>query len=210
MALVATDSCWIGDSLDLVGARSPVFICPSDTRGEATWSDGTHEATITSYLGVNGRNQFQEEGGQDGILFVNSGVELRDIRDGTSNTLLIGERPPSTNLLYGWQWAGIGSSPENVWFGTTDVVLGVHEFASYPGRTPVTDYFRHGDQDDPDNLHRYHFWSQHPGGGNWARGDGSVGFQTYEVDNSSNETNGGSPTVLGKLATRHGGETIDE
>ena len=198
-----------GASGDIVGQRSPVFICPSDNRGSETWTDGTHFATITSYLGVNGRNQFKEADGQDGILYVNSSVGFRDIKDGSSNTLIIGERPPSHNLLYGWQWAGPGDSPSGVNFGTTDVVLGVHEYASVPGGTPVTDFYRRGDQNDPSNLHRYHFWSAHPGGGMWAMADGSVHFLDYLVDSGVNENNGGEISLLAKLATRKGSETAN-
>lgn len=197
-----------GNSGDIVGNRSPVFICPSDLRGDGVWTDGDHEAMITSYLGVNGRNQFKETGGQDGILYVNSKVKMSEVSDGTSNTLLIGERPPSANLLYGWQWAGAGGSPSNVWFGTTDVVLGVHEYASKPGESPeITDYFRRGETDDPENLHRYHFWSHHKTGGNWAFADGSTHYLAYTVDNA--HTSPENPSVLQQLATRAGADIIN-
>jgi len=196
------------DGSDIVGQRSQTFMCPSDARSSATWTDGSgHTAMVTSYLGVNGRNQFQETGGQDGMLYVNSKVTFSDIVDGSSNTLLIGERPPSDNLLYGWQWAGAGLSPDNVWFGTTDVVLGVHEHATTPDEASIVDFFRPGKAKDPINLHRYHFWSSHPGGGQWAMSDGSVQFFAYSVDNA--ETTGQPPSILEKLATRDGGESVD-
>jgi prepilin-type N-terminal cleavage/methylation domain-containing protein/prepilin-type processing-associated H-X9-DG protein len=192
--------------INAVGYRCPTFVCPSDTRGMQVWSDGRgNEAMVASYLGVNGRNQFQEAGGQDGLLYVNSKVRFASITDGTSQTLMIGERPPSNNLLYGWQWAGVGSSPERVYFGTTDVVLGVHEYISYPdAANPRTDYFRPGATEDPQNLHRYHFWSLHPGGGNWAMADGSVRFLAYEIDAGGHART--SDTVLTRLATRAAGE----
>lgn len=195
-------------TMNAVGYRCPMFVCPSDTRGTHIWTDGRgNEAMVSSYLGVHGRNQFKEVGGQDGILYVNSNVRFASITDGTSNTLLIGERPPSNNLLYGWQWAGVGSSPSKVYFGTTDVVLGVHEFISYPdAATQVSDYFRPGHTDDPSNLHRYHFWSLHPGGGMWAMADGSVRFLPYDIDSPSQSTS--DQTVLTKLASRAGGEVV--
>lgn len=201
-----------GNTGDVVGQRTPTFVCPSDSRGTDVWTDGVHEAMIASYLGVNGRNQFKETGGQDGILYVNSQVGFQQIKDGASNTLILGERPPSHNLLYGWQWAGIGSSPSEVWFGTTDVVLGVHEWASYPDDTnPAIDYFRPGKADDPSNLHRYHFWSNHPGGGNWAMADGSVRFMSYNIDRPTGvTTNIADRSLLEQLATRAGSEIVNE
>ena len=68
----------------------PSFICPSESRGAAVWTDGNgNEAAVTSYLGVSGRDSYKETGGQDGIIYANSKVSIVEITDGTSNTLLI-------------------------------------------------------------------------------------------------------------------------
>lgn len=151
----------------------PTMVCPSDVRGGqlSPPESGGERSALTSYLGVSGRNQFKEApaNGQDGMLFVNSGVRMAMVVDGTSNTLFVGERPPSSDLYYGWIWAGSGDSP---YFGATDVVLGVFERAGDPSATP--DFFRPGAVQDPGSTHRYHFWSLHPGGANWLLVDGSV------------------------------------
>lgn len=185
------------------GVMAKTFSCPSDSRSNLVYREPTgEEAALTSYLAVAGRNQFRESPalGQDGIIYVNSSTNMSGILDGTSNTLMIGERPPSSNLLYGWMWAGAGDAP---YFGTTDIVLGVHERAMTPGATP--DLFRKGAVIDPTDQHRYHFWSLHPGGANWALADGSVRFISYSASTAENMAN---PSVLQRLATRAGGEVV--
>ena len=188
----------------------PILICPSDQRGEEKWvspSDATIEVAITSYLGVSGRDSYLDTGGQDGMIYVNSKTNFGMVTDGTSNTLMIGERTPASDLEYGWQWAGAGDNVQ----GEADVVLGVHErIAVGWGSDPngyETDYFRPGKNNTVGNLHRFHFWSSHPGGCTWGLADGSVQFLRYAVDGASNGSNGYDPTVLEKMSTRAGAET---
>lgn len=186
--------------LGLHSVIAPTFVCPSDLRGGQLSRPTVRgdQAALTSYLGVSGRNQFVEAEGQDGILYVNSSVRMQDISDGLSNTLLVGERPPSSDLQYGWIWAGAGDFPR---FGAADVVLGVFERPLNPDSTP--DFYRPGRIDDPGSLHRYHFWSLHPGGANWLLSDGSVRFLAYTAGGPQDLT--GQPvarTVIESLATR--------
>ena len=118
------------------------YVCPSDARGEEVWSaefnGGLIEASVTSYQAVSGRNSYKELGGQDGIIYCNSKVTFGDISDGSSNTLLIGERSPSITLDTGWQWAGAGENG----IGVTDVLLGVHEVTKPESNSPAeSDFF---------------------------------------------------------------------
>lgn len=187
----------------LMSVTGPLFTCPSDSRNyEAAVVQGI-EVALTSYLGVSGKNQFVESEGQDGVLFVNSSVRLSQIHDGSSNTLVVGERPPSNDRVFGWQWAGFGDSG----FGATDVVLGVHERVERP--TGVSDFFRPGTAEDPGNTHRYHFWSFHPGGGQWAVADGSVRFIAYESDGPEGDNEGAVEMLLERLASIDGGELTE-
>ena len=185
------------------GQVAKIMICPSDPRGNTLfWTDGVSKAALTDYLGVTGLNQYREAGGQNGTLYVNSTLKLTDLTDGTSGTLLVGERPPSNTKLYGWMWAGSGDYP---YFGTTDVVLGVRERIA---PTSQPDFYRPGDLNDPQDLHRYHYWSLHQGGGMWLMGDGHVQFISYAAGTAYIQTAVGSMTVLEALASRTGGEAI--
>ncbi len=187
------------------GIKTKIMQCPSDTRSNLVCTNGgSANAALTGYLGVDGKDQFFEDGGQDGMLYVNSSVKLTDVTDGLSNTIFVGERPPSNDLYYGWMWAGSGDYP---YFGATDVVLGVTEVTNGAPNGP-RDFYRPGSLNDPQNIHRYHFWSLHPGGGMWLFGDGHVQFIRYSAATQTiTLQSGATVTLMQALASRAGGET---
>lgn len=166
-----------------------VYRCPSDPRHRgagvfAELDDGRiFEIRHTSYLGVNGTDQFAF----DGAIFVNSRVNLTSILDGTTNTFLIGERPPTRDGWFGWWFADAGMKP---WFGSPGVVLGTNEiihqdFECFPWGPTSANYQPVADElaDDGQGyeLHAWHFWSYHPGGAYFAFADGSVRFIPYNI-----------------------------
>jgi prepilin-type N-terminal cleavage/methylation domain-containing protein len=136
----------------------PLFACFSDARtpGPAI-SQNSHEfIAFTSYLGVSGKDYST----LDGVLFQDSHIRLTDITDGASNTLMLGERPPSADLQFGWWYAGVGQMGS----GSADIVLGVREknlqpilagSPCGPGAYP----FGPGRFNDPCSM--FHFWSPH-------------------------------------------------
>jgi prepilin-type processing-associated H-X9-DG protein len=73
--------------------------------------------------------------------------------------------------------------------------------------TNAPDFYRVGKTLDPGDLERYHFWSLHPGGAQWALADGSVRFLLYSVGVPQNNV---TRNVLESLATRAGGEAIQK
>jgi len=172
------------------------FACPADPRvstSQASTRTGTTVA-LTSYLGVAGRDA---DVTRDGILFQDSAIRLTDISDGASNTLLLGERPPSHDFQFGWWYAGVGQRLT----GSADLVLGVREpnlqpvvsgSACGPGNYP---YSPSRGFDDPCGM--FHFWSPHPGGANFALADGSVRLIPYSAIDA-----------IPALASRAGGDGV--
>lgn len=173
----------------------PLFACFSDARtpGPAV-SQRTHElVAFTSYLGVSGRDYSTH----DGVLYQDSQVRFNSITDGLSNTLMLGERPPSADLQFGWWYSGIGQ----LYTGSADLVLGVREQNKLPilaGSPCGPGAYPYGPGRFNDPCSTFHFWSPHPGGGNFACVDGSVHFLSYAVD-----------PFLPALASRAGGEVAE-
>ncbi len=173
----------------------PAFRCPTDARplGRFDYEPAATKEQpwgLTNYLGVAGTGFAMN----NGVFHPRLVVSTAGITDGTSNTVMIGERP--TGL------SGYGSTWYSGW-GTFRYFKGQLmpvdvEWANSPvERTVCQDrtVFQPGKYDDP--CHQHHFWSLHPGGANFAFADGSVRFLSYSA-----------ASVLPALATRAGGETV--
>jgi prepilin-type processing-associated H-X9-DG protein len=173
---------------------------------------------FTDYLGVDGiQGQNADPGGafsagdKSGILvssdrFTKRKINIASISDGTSNTLMVGERPPSADMFSGWWLEGGGFDGLS---GVGDISLGAREtvYASFLDNTIIGGNFngscplaKVGFQPGSinDNCDQVHFWSWHSGGANWLWGDGSVRFISYEMNE-----------VLPQLCTRNGGEVVN-
>ena len=98
-----------------------VYTCPGDDRVlQAQFVTQTNinqsfTLGLTSYLGVSGTALANG----DGMLFLRSKIRSADVTDGLSNTLMVGERPPNSDLIFGWWYNGDGQSDT----GSCDVVL---------------------------------------------------------------------------------------
>jgi prepilin-type N-terminal cleavage/methylation domain-containing protein/prepilin-type processing-associated H-X9-DG protein len=131
----------------------------------------------------------------NGVLYRGSRIALRDITDGTGQTLLVGER--SRNVC------------DATWVGAIPSMV-VCTNPSWPVRDCATSNVmvmaNTGPWEDEPwvNVPNHKgakaddFWSLHPGGCNFLLGDGSVRFIKESV----------SPTVFSALATRAGGEVV--
>jgi prepilin-type processing-associated H-X9-DG protein len=186
-----------------LGTLVKVWTCPADQRTLQTSDVDGLKIAFTAYLGVSGiRGDCAGE--RSGIITVNRTVRIGDITDGTSNTAMVGERPPSSDLVYGWWFAGAGydDCPQSIGRGASgsgDVVLGAREvgLAAAYGCPATRVGLQPGRVTDPCTIS--HFWSQHAGGANFVMGDGSVRFVSYAADR-----------VLPQMFSRNLGEVYSE
>lgn len=176
-----------------------VLTCPADGRLAHSQPAEKTGRTIglTSYLGASG----VDLGTYDGTLFVDSRVRLTDITDGSSQTLLAGERPPPADREYGSWYSGAGQVLAPMATGSADCVLGARERNVGLPALPATHCPEGPYHFGPGTLGRrcdvFHFWSMHAGGANFLFGDGSVHFLRYSADG-----------LLPALASRAGGEAV--
>jgi len=176
--------------LALLRTVMPVFACPADGRVWQPKDFGPFQVAFTSYLGVEGTDRSRK----DGLLFVDSRIRLAQVIDGTSNTLMVGERPPSADLVFGWWYAGWGQAKD----GSAEMVLGVSELNVSPRyqHCPPGPYtYQAGSLSN--NCDLFHFWSVHSGGAHFQLADGSVHFLDYSA-----------APLMPALATRAGREVV--
>ncbi|WP_020472820.1 DUF1559 domain-containing protein [Zavarzinella formosa] len=200
----------------------PVFLCPSDPGkllftvnilGDAEpYANPLNDSAgqpvqlaHSNYVGMFGNPEVTpdpgfldtdpERGAQyQGMLYRNSRVRIADVTDGTSNTIIVGER--STNLAYA-AWAGAPTGgqvpahlPDTYGWGPEGAPLyclghtgDVNDIPPHTPNSPV--------------AHVDDFWSFHTQGANFLMADGSV----VSINNSIN------PMLWRALGTRAGGET---
>jgi prepilin-type N-terminal cleavage/methylation domain-containing protein/prepilin-type processing-associated H-X9-DG protein len=172
-----------------VGAQMiTILVCPADSAmpDPAVGQYGIYFFGLTSYGGCSGTSATTTNGTaslKNGIFFMNSSVRLIQIRDGTSNTLMFGERSrlnlpatSSSQALGGWAWVNFYAQEDNT-MNTSRPIEGI-------------------------NVHDLNqFGSQHSDGviSNFTFADGSVRSLSATI----------SIVPLQRLSTRAGGEVVD-
>jgi prepilin-type N-terminal cleavage/methylation domain-containing protein/prepilin-type processing-associated H-X9-DG protein len=179
------------------------YACPSDVPSPPVDSitDRPNVWADTSYTGVCGQWCWPNQASTaDGVLHRNGQYSVQQITDGSNNTLMFAERShldpvydavlgPTGDYLIGWGWLAFGG--EGDCLSGTAVPVNYRlpaNFASLPGSQQNLLY----------QMRVNAIGSNHAGGANAARADGSVFFLSNSV----------SLTVLGALGTRSGGEVI--
>ena len=163
------------------------YLCPSDA-APPTWTATKYDAAgkpagavcdvaSANFVGVFG---VTEPGvGGEGMFFRGSAVKIADVTDGTSQTMMVGER---CSTLAPAAWVGAVTGADIFPYNASNMVLGhVGE-----GATPAV----------PTEVN--HFSSRHSGGTHFVFADGHVAFLTGSVNYA----------VYQALATRAGGDLV--
>ncbi|MCC6493567.1 MAG: DUF1559 domain-containing protein [Pirellulales bacterium] len=144
---------------------------------------------------VEPRNRHDKMKALDGVLFGKSEVAIKDILDGTSNTLLVGEAAHDTatvDRLGGVKEHSFGNRKDHWYFGSDDIDTNEsHDLSEAVGSTAVPMNFQ--DQVDagtvcavapaPDcQKLQLAFGSVHPGGMNMVKCDGAAQYMSEDVD----------------------------
>jgi len=178
-----------------------VYLCPSNINLKGVnWTGNTNpysssaneDSTPTHYTGIadddcaiencaaSGWFGCDTGATGDGIFFMGSKIKMRDIKDGTSNTIAVGENVGPETSYNGKTWVA---------WNMMDVNRGIN----YPFRlVPPLSHNGFANSNGPA--------SYHPGGCQFMLADGSVRF----ISETVNQT-----TLLG-LATRNGREVLGE
>ncbi len=173
--------------------RLVAFRCPSDPAPELfTVTDGTQDYDVASanYVGIYGYGDVTLWPGRPdgaGILYRNSGTRLRDVTDGTSNTMLVGERRHAHQFVPGMPEVAANAT----WYAA---LPGAFRPAGMPMPDvgPASLVLGHVGQTMPSGATMHHppnttnmivnFSSAHTGGMHFLMADGSVHFLSENVD----------------------------
>lgn len=193
---------------DATNGNIPVFGCPSDPysgKSTANWGLGndSNDGLCINYAACSGTNvfnstTFKDPSQMNGMFYSLSSTRMRDVTDGTSNTIMIAEhlQAPEGSIrdwhgrMYRGSWHGTTVStanPPNT--SVADLMIRCNPIANYlpcttGGTTTVSMYAR----------------SMHTGGVHVGMADGQVRFVSNNI----------STQIFQGLGTRSVGETIGD
>jgi len=175
------DESWGDDPIPAAYEGVPAYECPSDTMKTINTKRGNFAKT--NYLGNGGNSAAQDK---QGIFWANSEILMRDILDGTANTVMVVERTGTretgskscNGAACDWNaglWIGMRTmgSP-NAW----SVGMTSTDVQCYGGANLTYMINRSNQTWGPS----WSNGSDHPGGLQWALCDGSVSFVSETID----------------------------
>lgn len=159
--------------------RIPTLLCPSCPHRP-------DETVATNYAGCHHAVKAPIDADNNGVFFLNTALRYEEIGDGCSQTLFLGEKFVDDNDSLGWM-SGTRATLRN-----TGERLSANQTRTNRGQAAEAP------PEDKGKLYVGPFGSHHPGGVNFALGDGSVRFISETIE----------PEVLQQLANRSDGQLL--
>jgi prepilin-type N-terminal cleavage/methylation domain-containing protein/prepilin-type processing-associated H-X9-DG protein len=180
----------VQDAIQILG-------CPADPRGN---DYKTAAYGFTWYVGIYSNPSSQNNGiiTDDSNLKARCTVTSTSVTDGTSNTIMLAERPPPADGQWGW-WDSACCIQDGISATVGDTKI---YSSGLNGNCPNPTVYRRGDVQD--NCAFNGIWSCHSQGGNFCMGDGSVRTISYDSGNQAI----GNMSLLEALASRDGKEDV--
>ena len=180
-----TKGVYAPENADVRKASISAYQCPSSPYSNSGKTPAGMKVAQSSYAGCYNDEESPIDVDQNGVLFLNSSVRFEQIRDGSTNTIFIGEKLDHPISL-GW-------------------VSGTRE--TLRNTSSIEDPSRHrNDWNQQQNNNNQPqngvggFGSYHVGGAQFALGDGSVRFMSVNIN----------PELFKHLGNRADGEIVDD
>ena len=166
----------------------PVLACPSVPGPGMNYAGCHHDSPAPIDVDNNG------------VLFLNSSVRLRDITDGRAYTLLVGE---CLGIGAGYWYQGNDATLRHSGAGidgpdTIDMAAYYADLTRVSAREGGAEI--EGEEENPVAASPIRFGSIHSGGAHFALADGSVRFVSSSVDSQ----------IMRRLGNRHDGEVVGQ
>lgn len=147
----------------------PVYRCPSSPHNYRQ-SEGSTRISVSDYAGCHHSEEAPIDKDNNGVLFLNSRLPFQEITDGTSNTLLIGEKD-SRQDKFGWM-----SGTRDTLRNTSSINLDLSRRLQQPPSEQSEEQAV-----APGSLSVGGFGSYHTGGAQFVRCDGSIVFLSSTI-----------------------------